>query len=447
VRRRRSPSSGPPYKVKSVSVAQETFEHLKTAGLEDIDPDIAALLGKELERQRGQIELIASENFTWPSILEAVGSVPTNKYAEGYPGKRYYGGCEVIDEIETAARERALELFGADHANVQPHAGAQTNMAVYSAALEPGDTMLSLELAHGGHLTHGLKVNFSGKLYTVVHYGVSKETMVVDYDQVLELAKENRPKLIVCGGSAYPRTVDTERFREIADEVGALLLCDMAHFAGLVAAGLHPSPVPHCDFVTSTTHKTLAGPRSGFILCKEEHAQAIDKAVFPGMQGGPLCHVVAAKATCFKIAATEAFRDYQRQVRENADTLSDTLQAGGLDVLTGGTDTHLLQVDLRETEWSGKEAEERLAEVKITVNRNTVPFDPRPPMQASGIRIGTPAATMRGFDAEDFREVGEIICGALGDSPDIAGLAGRSEELCRKRPLYPGFRGYTTYSV
>jgi glycine hydroxymethyltransferase len=318
-------------------------------------------------------------------------------------------------------------------------------MAVYAAAMDPGDTMLSLELAHGGHLTHGLKVNFSGKLYNVVHYGVSEETMVVDYDRILELAKKNRPKLIVCGGSAYPRTVEADRFREIADEVGALLLCDMAHFAGLVAAGLHPNPVPHCDFVTSTTHKTLAGPRSGFILCREELAQAVDKAVFPGMQGGPLCHVVAAKATCFKIAATEAFRDYQRQVRENADALSDALQSGGLDVLTGGTDTHLLQVDLRHTDWSGKEAEERLAEVKITVNRNTVPFDPRPPMQASGIRIGTPAATMRGFDAEDFNEVGEIICEALAESPDIAGLASRSEELCRKRPLYPSFRGFPTY--
>jgi glycine hydroxymethyltransferase len=288
-------------------------------------------------------------------------------------------------------------------------------------------------------------VNFSGKLYNVVHYGVSEQTMVVDYDRVLELAKENQPKLIVCGGSAYPRTVEADRFREIADEVGALLVCDMAHFAGLVAAGLHPNPVPYCDFVTSTTHKTLAGPRSGFILCKEEHAQAVDKAVFPGMQGGPLCHVVAAKATCFRIAATEAFRDYQRQVRENADVLADTLQAGGLEVLTGGTDTHLLQVDLRETHWSGKEAEERLAEVKITVNRNTVPFDPRPPLQASGIRIGTPAATMRGFDADDFREVGEIISEALSDVPDLVGLAARSAALCRRRPLYPGFRGFPTY--
>jgi glycine hydroxymethyltransferase len=430
-----------------VAVVQETLEQLRTAGLEEIDPDIAALLERELDRQRGQIELIASENFTWPSILEAVGGVPTNKYAEGYPGRRYYGGCEVIDEIEQTAIDRALELFGAEHANVQPHAGAQTNMAVYMAAMEPGDTMLSLELQHGGHLTHGLKVNFSGRLYHVVHYGVSRETMVVDYDDVLRLAKEHRPKLIVCGGSAYPRKVEADRFREIADEVGALLVCDMAHFAGLVAAGLHPNPVPHCDFVTSTTHKTLAGPRSGFILCKEEHAQAVDRAVFPGMQGGPLCHTIAAKATCFKIAATEPFRDYQQQIRTNADTLSDTLQGGGLDVLTGGTDTHLLQVDLRATDWSGKEAEERLHEVKITVNRNTVPFDERPPMQASGIRIGTPAATMRGFDEEDCREVGEIIVGALGERPDLDGLRTRSEELCRKRPLYPGFRGFPTYTA
>jgi glycine hydroxymethyltransferase len=318
-------------------------------------------------------------------------------------------------------------------------------MAVYMAALDPGDTILSLELSHGGHLTHGLKVNFSGRLYTIVHYGVSRETNVVDYDDVLALAKHHRPKLIICGGSAYPRTVETDRFREIADEVGALLLCDMAHFAGLVAAGLNPNPVPHCDFVTSTTHKTLAGPRAGFILCKEEHAQAVDRAVFPGMQGGPLVHTIAAKATCFRIAATEAFREYQSQVRANADTLAATLQEGGLDVLTGGTDTHLLQVDLRATEWSGKDAEERLAEVKLTVNRNTVPFDERPPTIASGIRIGTPAATMRGFDEEDFREVGRIICGALVDGGDVPALAARSEALCERRPLYPGFRGYTTY--
>src|SRR5690349_24206733 len=291
-----------------MAVARETFQHLTTAGLAEIDPEIADLLGKELERQRGQIELIASENFTWPSVLEATGSVPTNKYAEGYPGKRYYGGCEIVDEIEQTAIDRAKELFGAEHANVQPHAGAQTNMAVYFAACEPGDTILSLELSHGGHLTHGLKVNFSGRLYTIAHYGVSRETNLVDYDEVLALAKQHRPKLIVCGGSAYPRTVEADRFREIADDVGALLLSDIAHFSGLVAAGLHPNPVKDSHFVTSTTHKTLAGPRAGFILCTEEHATAIDRAVFPGMQGGPLVHTIAAKAACFRIATTEPDR-------------------------------------------------------------------------------------------------------------------------------------------
>jgi glycine hydroxymethyltransferase len=432
-----------------MAVAQETLEQLRSAGLAELDPEIARLLGSELERQRGQIELIASENFTWPSVFEAVGSVPTNKYAEGYPGRRYYGGCEVVDEIERLAIDRAKELFGAEHANVQPHAGAQTNMAVYMAVLQPGDTILSLELAHGGHLTHGLKVNFSGRLYTIAHYGVSRETNMVDYGEVLRLAKEHRPKLIVCGGSAYPRTVEADRFREIADEVDALLLCDMAHFAGLVAAGLHPNPVPYCDFVTSTTHKTLAGPRAGFILCKEEYAQAVDRAVFPGMQGGPLMHTIAAKAACFKIASTEAFRDYQNQVRANADTLAATLQDGGLQVLTGGTDTHLLQLDLRNTDWTGKDAEERLHDVALTVNRNTVPFDERPPTVASGVRIGTPAATMRGFDEDDFREVGRIIVEALRDTGthSVGALRARAEELCRRRPLYPGFRGYTTYEA
>jgi glycine hydroxymethyltransferase len=424
----------------------ETIEQLRAGGLGDVDPEIADLLGRELERQRGQIELIASENFTWPSVLEAVGSVATNKYAEGYPGRRYYGGCEVVDEIEQLAVDRAKALFGAEHANVQPHAGAQTNMAVYFAALEHGDTILALRLDHGGHLTHGLKVNFSGRLYTIVGYGVDRETMRVDYDEILRLAKDTRPRLIVCGGSAYPRAVEAERFREIADEVGALLLCDMAHFAGLVAAGLHPNPVPHCDFVTSTTHKTLSGPRSGFVLCKEEHAQALDRAVFPGMQGGPLCHAIAAKATCFRIAGTEAFRDYQRRVRANADTLAATLQEGGLEVLTGGTDTHLLQVDLRRSSWTGKDAEERLAEVRLTVNRNTVPYDERPPTVASGVRIGTPAATMRGLDEDDFREIGRIIVAALGESPDLGALAARAGALCDKRPLYPGFRGYTAYA-
>jgi glycine hydroxymethyltransferase len=430
-----------------VAVAQQTFQELRQAGLAEIDPDIAALIERELERQRGQIELIASENFTWPSMLEAVGSVPTNKYAEGYPRRRYYGGCEVVDEIEQTAIDRAKELFGAEHANVQPHAGAQTNMAVYFACLEPGDTMLAMRLDHGGHLTHGLKVNFSGKLYNVVGYGVDRQTSLIDFDEVRELARESRPKLIVCGGSAYPRRIDAERFREIADEVGALLLCDMAHFAGLVAAGLHPNPTPYSDFVTSTTHKTLAGPRSGFVLCKEEHAQKLDKAVFPGMQGGPLLHVIAAKASCFKIAASEPFRAYQTQIRANADALADALIERGLDLLTGGTDTHLMQIDLRGSDWTGRAAEERLHEVKITANRNTVPFDERPPMEASGVRLGTPAVTMRGFDEDDMREVGGIIAAALSDGADLAPLAARSDALCVKRPLYPGFRGFPTYAT
>jgi len=428
-----------------MAIAQETFKHLRTAGLAEIDPEIAELLGREADRQRGQIELIASENFTWPSVLEAVGSVPTNKYAEGYPGKRYYGGCEVVDEIEDLARERAKSLFGADHANVQAHAGAQANMAVYFAVLDPGDRVLGLSLDHGGHLTHGLKVNFSGKLYEFHHYGVSRETMTVDYDQVLARAKEVRPKLIVCGGSAYPRVVEADRFREIADEVGALLMTDMAHFAGLVAAGLHPNPVPHSDFVTSTTHKTLAGPRAGFVLCREQHAQALDRANFPGEQGGPLLHTIAAKAACFRIATTDAFRDYQRQVRANADTLAAGLIEGGFDVLTGGTDTHLVQLDLRATEWTGAAAESRLDECKLTVNRNTVPFDERPPMVASGVRIGTPAATMRGFDEDDFREVASIIVEALQEDADVGALRARAATLCDRRPLYAGFRGYTTY--
>jgi glycine hydroxymethyltransferase len=430
-----------------VSAVQETFQQLTTAGLAEIDPDVARLLGQELERQRGQIELIASENFTWPSVLEAVGSVPTNKYAEGYPGKRYYGGCEIVDQIEQLAIDRAKELFGAEHANVQPHAGAQTNMGVYMAVLQPGDTILGLRLDHGGHLTHGLKVNFSGRLYTIASYGVSREAMTVDYDEVLQIAKEAKPRMIVCGGSAYPRTVETWRFREIADEVGAYLLCDMAHFAGLVAAGLHPNPVEHCDFVTSTTHKTLAGPRAGFILCREEHASAVDRAVFPGMQGGPLEHTIAAKATCFKIAMTDAFRTYQQQIRDNADALASTLVDGGLELVTGGTDTHLMQLDLRNSEWTGKAAEERLHQVDITVNRNTVPFDERPPTVASGVRIGTPAMTMRGFDEDDFRETGRVIVDALTESPDLEALRGRVAVLCEKRPLYPGFRGYTTYDA
>jgi glycine hydroxymethyltransferase len=318
-------------------------------------------------------------------------------------------------------------------------------MAVYLGLLEPGDTVLSLRLDHGGHLTHGLKVNFSGRLYTIVHYGVSRQTGVVVEEEVRALALEHRPKLVLCGGSAYPRTVDTAMFRRVADEVGALLWCDMAHFAGLVAAGLHPNPVEHCDVVTSTTHKTLAGPRAGLVLCRQEHAQAIDRAVFPGLQGGPLEHVIAAKATCFRIAATEGFRAYQQQIRDNADALAETLLAGGIDLVSGGTDTHLLQLDLRSTGWSGKDAEERLHAVGLTTNRNTVPFDERPPTIASGIRVGTPAATMRGFEDDDFREVGRIIVEALGPDADVAELHRRATALCERRPLYPGFRGYPAY--
>ena len=428
-----------------MAVAQETFQDLRHARLADVDGDIASLLERELERQRGQIELIASENFGWPAIFEAQASVPTNKYAEGYPGKRYYGGCEVVDEIEQLAIDRAKALFRAEHANVQPHAGAQTNMAVYFACLEPGDTLLAMRLDHGGHLTHGLKVNFSGRLYDVASYGVDRETNLIDFDEVRRVAHERRPKLIVCGGSAYPRRIEAERFRAIADEVGALLLCDMAHFAGLVAAGLHPNPTPHCDFVTSTTHKTLAGPRSGFVLCKEQHAAKLDKAVFPGMQGGPLLHTIAAKATCFRIAASHGFRGYQAQIRANADALAESLVGAGLELLTGGTDTHLVQVDLRRSEWTGKAAEERLDEVAITANRNTVPFDERPPTVASGLRLGTPAVTMRGFEEEDLSEVGSIIGEALAERPNLGALRARSEALLEKHHLYPGFRGYTTY--
>jgi glycine hydroxymethyltransferase len=429
-----------------MAITSDALQELRTLGLADVDPEVAELIGRELERQRAQIELIASENFTWPSVLEAVGSIPTNKYAEGYPGRRYYGGCEVVDEIETVAIERAKALFASEHANVQPHAGSQTNMAVYFACLDPGDTILAMRLDHGGHLTHGHKVNFSGQLYTVVGYGVERESGLIDFDEVRRLALEHRPKLIVCGASAYPRVIEADRFREIADDAGALLLCDMAHFAGLVAAGLHPNPTPYCDFVTSTTHKTLAGPRSGLVLCKEKHAKALDRAVFPGMQGGPLIHAIAAKATCFKIAASDAFRTYQARIRANADALAETLLEGGIDLLTGGTDTHLVQIDLRRSEWTGKDAEDRLHELGITANRNTVPYDERPPTVASGLRLGTPAVTMRGFDEEDMREVGQIIAAAFADGPEEP-LRARVHALCERRPLYPGFRGFPTYQA
>jgi len=421
-----------------VAIAQETLQELQRAGLAEIDPDTAALIERELERQRGQIELIASENFTWPSVLEAMGSVPTNKYAEGYPGRRYYGGCEVVDEIEQLAIDRAKELFGADHANVQPHAGAQTNMAVYFSCLDPGDTVLAMRLDHGGHLTHGLKVNFSGRYYQFHGYSVRREDGRIDLDEVRALALEHRPKLIVAGGSAYPREIDARAFRQIADEAGALLMVDMAHFSGLVAAGLHQNPVESADIVCSTTHKTLAGPRAGFILCRQELAQKIDRAVFPGLQGGPLCHVTAAKAVCFAIAMTEPYRDYQRAVKANAASLGRGIAEQGGELLTGGTDTHLVQLDLRNSALSGKDMEERLHDILMTVNRNTVPFDERPPTIASGVRIGTPAATMRGLDEADAHEVGSVIGEAISPDADLGALRARSAEILARRPLYAG---------
>ena len=408
--------------------------------LAEVDPEVAAALDREVDRQRRTLEMIASENFVPQAVLECQGSVLTNKYAEGYPGKRYYGGCEHVDVIEQLAIDRAKALFGAEHANVQPHAGAQANAAVYLALLEPGDTIMGLALAHGGHLTHGMKLNLSGRLYDVAPYEVSPETSRVDMDQVAEVARERRPKLIIAGWSAYPRFLDFARFREIADDVGALLMVDMAHFAGLVAAGLHPSPVPHADVVTTTVHKTLGGPRSGLILCKEEHAKKINSAVFPGTQGGPLEHAIAGKAVALRIAATELFRERQQRTIEGARAVAgELLEAGaGVNVLTGGTDVHLVLVDLRESELDGRQAEDRLHEIGVTVNRNAVPFDPRPPMVTSGLRIGTPALATRGLQADDFHEVGRIIARAL--QPDFEAardeLVERVGAITDRFPLY-----------
>lgn len=425
-----------------MSFTELSLATLRTAGLDTVDPAIARLLTLELGRQRDQLELIASENFTWPAVLEAVGSVATNKYAEGYPGKRYYGGCEVVDEIETLAIERAKSLFGADHANVQPHAGAQANMAAYLALLQPGDTVLALRLDHGGHLTHGHPVNSSGRYYTFVHYGVQEETGTIDMEEVRRLAHEHKPSLIVTGASAYPRTLDFASFRAIADEVGANFMVDMAHISGLVAAGVHPSPVPHADVVTSTVHKTLAGPRAGFILCREQWAKKIDSGLFPGLQGGPLCHGVAGKAVAFGIASTQAFRDYQGQVKLNAQALAGALTGAGNTLVSGGTDTHLVLLDLQANPLSGREAEDLLHSINITVNRNAIPFDPRPPMVTSGVRIGTPAATMRGLTEVDFATVGRIISDAIKPSPDLAALRGEIDVLLQGHPLYAGMRGF-----
>src|SRR3984893_16256636 len=407
--------------------------------LYEADPEVAAAIDNEVRRQHEGLELIASENFVSEAVLEAMGSVFTNKYAEGYPGKRYYGGCEFADVVENLARDRAKVLFGAEHANVQPHAGSQANMEAYSAVLQPGDTILGLNLAHGGHLTHGHHLNFSGKTYRIVPYGVTKETETIDYDDLEKLAEKERPKMIIGGGSAYSRIIDFARMRQIADKVGALYLVDMAHFAGLVASGVHPSPVPHAQIVTSTTHKTLRGPRAGMILCKQEFAAAIDKVVFPGMQGGPLVHIIAAKAVCFREAMQPDFRDYARQVVANAKVLADTLAQEGFRIISGGTDTPLMLVDVLSKRMLGSEAEKALDLAGITVNKNAIPFDANPPMKPSGIRIGTPALTTRGMKEPEMRQVGRWIAEALLQRTDAAVLARIRKDvlgLCEAFPLY-----------
>jgi glycine hydroxymethyltransferase len=407
--------------------------------LYEADPQIAAAIDNETRRQHEGLELIASENFVSEAVLEAVGSVFTNKYAEGYPGKRYYGGCEFADVVENLARDRAKQLFGAEHANVQPHAGSQANMEAYAAVLQPGDTILGLNLAHGGHLTHGHHLNFSGKTYKIVPYGVTKETETIDYDALEKLAEQEHPQLIIGGGSAYPRIIDFARMRQIADKVGALYLVDMAHFAGLVAGGVHPSPVPHAHIVTSTTHKTLRGPRAGMILSKAEFAAAIDKVVFPGMQGGPLMHIIAAKAICFHEAMQPEFRDYTTQVVANAKVLAATLAAEGFRIISGGTDTHLMLVDVFSRGILGSEAEKSMDAAGITVNKNAIPFDVNPPLKPSGIRIGTPALTTRGMKEAEMRQVGRWIAEALLHRTDATVLARIRKEvlgLCEAFPLY-----------
>ena len=401
------------------------------------DAEVAEAMDLEYQRQCRNIELIASENIASPAVMAAMGTVLTNKYAEGYPGKRYYGGCQCVDIVEDIARKRACELFGAEHANVQPHSGAQANLAVYFAMLEAGDTVMGMSLAEGGHLTHGSPVNMSGKIYNFVPYGVDAETHQIDYDKVLEIAKECKPKLIVAGASAYPRVIDFKKFREIADEVGAYLMVDMAHIAGLVAAGVHPSPVPYCDFVTTTTHKTLRGPRGGLILCKEEYAKAIDKAIFPGSQGGPLEHIIAAKAVCFGEALTDDFKAYGEKIVKNCKVLADALVARGHKLVSGGTDNHLLLLDLRDSEITGKELEARLDEVNITVNKNTVPNEPRSPFVTSGIRIGTAAVTTRGFGEEEMIKIADLITMVMEDfEGNKEKCIAEVKAICDKFPLY-----------
>ncbi|WP_284986086.1 serine hydroxymethyltransferase [Arthrobacter sp. fls2-241-R2A-172] len=421
-----------------------TSASVSNQSLADLDPEIAAVLNQELGRQRGTLEMIASENFAPRAVMEAQGSVLTNKYAEGYPGRRYYGGCEYVDVAEQLAIDRVKELFGAEYANVQPHSGAQANAAALSAMITPGDKILGLSLAHGGHLTHGMKLNFSGKLYNVAAYQVEEDNFRIDMDKLREQAIAEKPQVIIAGWSAYPRHLDFAAFRSIADEVGALLWTDMAHFAGLVAAGLHPSPVPYSDVVTSTVHKTLAGPRSGVILGKQEWAKKLNSSVFPGQQGGPLMHVIAAKAVAFKIAGGEEFKERQERVLEGAKIIADRLSQSdvaeaGVSVLTGGTDVHLVLVDLRNSQLDGQQAEDLLHSAGITVNRNSVPFDPRPPMVTSGLRIGTPALATRGFGATEFTEVAEIIATALkaGSATDVEALQARVDKLAADFPLYP----------
>jgi glycine hydroxymethyltransferase len=418
--------------------------------LYEADPEIAAAIDNETRRQHEGLELIASENFVSEAVLEAAGSVFTNKYAEGYPGKRYYGGCEYADVVENLARDRAKQLFGAEHANVQSHSGSSANMEAYSAVLQPGDTILGLNLAHGGHLTHGHHLNFSGKTYKIVPYGVTKDTETIDYDDLEKLAEKEKPKLIIGGGSAYPRIIDFARMRQIADKVGALYLVDMAHFAGLVAGGAHPSPVPHAHIVTSTTHKTLRGPRAGMILSRQEFAAAIDKVVFPGMQGGPLMHIIAAKAVCFREALQPSFRDYARQVVANAKVLAATLASEGFRIISGGTDTHLMLVDVFSKGMLGSEAEKALGDAGITVNKNAIPFDTNPPMKPSGIRIGTPALTTRGMKEREMKQVGQWIAQALNNRNDASGLGRiRREvlELAEAFPLYAERRAKSAIEV
>ena len=408
------------------------FKEVETA-----DPILAQAMSQELNRQRNTVELIASENFVSKAVMAAMGSPLTNKYAEGYPGKRYYGGCTYVDVAENLAIERAKELFGAEHANVQPHSGSQANFAVYFAFLKPGDTILGMNLAHGGHLTHGSPVNVSGSQYNIVSYGVSEETGRIDYEEVERLAKEHHPKMIVAGASAYSRIIDFERFRRIADEAGAYLMVDMAHIAGLVAAGLHPSPVPYADVVTTTTHKTLRGPRGGMILCKEQYAKQIDKAIFPGIQGGPLCHVIAAKAVCFYEALQPSFKEYQQQILNNASALAEALIANGFDIVSGGTDNHLMLVDLRKKGITGKKAEKLLEEVGITCNKNANPFDPEKPFVTSGIRLGTPAATTRGMKEDDMRLIADVINKTLTMPKETHEECSQAVQgLLAKYPLY-----------